>query len=72
MLGCESKEERNQQTISHTLQEASTAKNTLGPALDKKQVRNANLFTEYGKVLRQHKPQVSEIAQIFSQDCTSS
>ncbi|QUI64366.1 CHAD domain-containing protein [Pseudoalteromonas sp. A22] len=72
MLGCESKEERIQQTITHTLQEASTAINTLGSALDKKQVRNANLLTEYGKVLGQQKPQLSEIAQIISQDATSS
>ncbi|MCG9768909.1 CHAD domain-containing protein [Pseudoalteromonas piscicida] len=72
MLGCESKEERIQQTITHTLQEASTAINTLGTALDKKQVRNANLLTEYGKVLGQQKPQLSEIAQIISQDATSS
>lgn len=72
MLGCESKEERIQQTITHTLQEASTAINTLGTALDKKQVRNANLLTEYGKVLSQQKPQLSEIAQIISQDATSS
>ncbi|ODB43210.1 hypothetical protein BB427_08225 [Pseudoalteromonas sp. BMB] len=72
MLGCESKEERIQQTITHTLQEASTAINTLGSALDKKQVRNANLLTEYGKVLSQQKPQLSEIAQIISQDATSS
>ncbi|MGA4605697.1 CHAD domain-containing protein [Pseudoalteromonas maricaloris] len=72
MLGCESKEERIQQTITHTLQEASTAINTLGTALDKKQVRNANLLTEYGKVLSQQKPQLSEIAKIISQDATSS
>ncbi|PCK31928.1 hypothetical protein [Pseudoalteromonas piscicida] len=72
MLGCESKEERIQQTITHTLQEASTAINTLGTALDKKQVRNANLLTEYGKVLSQQKPQLSEIAQIIAQDATSS
>lgn len=71
MLGCESKEERIQQTITHTLQEASTAINTLGTALDKKQVRNANLLTEYGKVLSQQKPQLSEIAKIISQDATS-
>ena len=61
MLGCESKEERIQQTITHTLQEASTAINTLGTALDKKQVRNANLLTEYGKVLSQQKPQLTTI-----------
>ncbi|RRS10136.1 CHAD domain-containing protein [Pseudoalteromonas sp. J010] len=72
LLGCESKEERLQQTITHTLQDASTAINTLGTALDKKQLRNANLLTEYGKVLAQQKPQLSEIAKIIAQDATSS
>lgn len=71
MLGCESKEERTQQTITYTLQDASRAINTLGDALDKKQVRNANLLTEYGNVLSQQNPQLSNIAQLVAQDATS-
>ncbi|QTL36181.1 MULTISPECIES: CHAD domain-containing protein [Pseudoalteromonas] len=71
MLGCESKEERIQQTIAHTQQDASRAINALGDALDKNQVRNANLLTEYANVLSQQNPQLSNIAQLIAQDATS-
>ncbi|WP_440054251.1 CHAD domain-containing protein [Pseudoalteromonas sp. T1lg65] len=70
MLGCESKEERIQQSITATLEDASKSINTLGDALDKKQVHNANLLTEYGKVLSQQNPQLTQIAQLIAQDAT--
>lgn len=70
MLGCESKEERTQQTIKYTLEQASQEINTLGDALDNKLIRNANLLTEYAKVLSQKNPQMSAIAELISQDAT--
>ncbi|MBE0367011.1 CHAD domain-containing protein [Pseudoalteromonas sp. MMG013] len=71
MLGCESKEERTQQTIKYTLQEASREINALGEALEKKQIRNAVLLSEYGNVLSQQNPQFSAIAELVAQDATT-
>lgn len=70
MLGCESKEERTQQTINYTLQAAFNEINALGDALDKQQIRNALLLQEYGKVLSHQSPQLSSIAQLIAQDST--
>ena len=70
MLGCESKEERTQQTIKYTLEQASQEINTLGDALDNQQIRNAKLLSEYGKVLSQTNPQLSAIAELVAQDAT--
>lgn len=71
MLGCESKEERTQQTIKYTLQEASKEINALGDALEKKQIRNAVLLSEYSRVLSQQNPQLSAIAQLIGQDAST-
>lgn len=71
MLGCESKEERTQQTIKYTLQEASREINALGDALEKKQIRNAVLLSEYSRVLSQQNPQLSAIAQLIGQDAST-
>ena len=71
MLGCESKEERTQQTIKYTLQEASKEINALGDALEKKQIRNAVLLSEYSKILSQQNPQRSAIAQLIGQDAST-
>lgn len=70
MLGCESKEERTQQTIKYTLEQAAQEINTLGDALDNQQIRNAKLLSEYGKVLSQTNPQLSAIAELVAQDAT--
>ncbi|WP_199609271.1 CHAD domain-containing protein [Flocculibacter collagenilyticus] len=70
LLGCDSKEERTQQTIKLLHEEATLEVNALGNALDKKQIHNAKLLTEYGKTLSQQNPQLSEIAKVITQDAT--
>jgi hypothetical protein len=72
MQGCESKEERAQQTLNYTLQEASQAINVLGTALDTNKIRNASMLREYSRYLSQQNPELSEVAQLVVLDAGKS
>ncbi len=70
LMGCESKEEQLKQTIQQSIEKAEVELNQLGTALDNGSLRNATILKQYGQVLAEQQPQLSEIARVISLDAT--
>ncbi len=71
LAGCESKLEQTQATISQQINVAQHDINKLGSALEQGQVRNAKLLTEYARILKAQKPELTRIAELVAEDATT-
>lgn len=70
LMGCQSKEEQLQQTIQESIKKADVELAQLGTALDNGTIRNAVLLKEYGKLLKQQQPELSQVVDVITLDAT--
>ena len=71
LVGCESKLEQTQATINQQINVAQQGIDKLGNALEQSQVRNAQLLTEYARILKAQKPELTRITELVAEDATT-
>ncbi len=70
LFGCESRQEQTQKAMQQQIISVGQDVSDLGKALDNGNIRNARLLTEYARVLKSQKPELTPIAELVAQDAT--